>query len=80
MAIGDLLDEGEAEADAAGLLGVPGQAEERLEDALAHLGRNSGPAVGDLDRDHRPAAPRVVAREGGGSRFVMVLPTVLGRP
>ena len=36
MALGDLLDQAQAEADTTGLLGVPGQAKERLEDTLAH--------------------------------------------
>ena len=52
VALGDLLDERQAEADAAGLLGVAGQAEERLEDALAHRRRER------RDRDRRPAPRR----------------------
>ena len=65
VALGDLLDQGQAEADAAGLLGVARQAEERLEDALAHLlparrrrGRRPGSSVSPAARrrraQHRP--------------------------
>ena len=50
VSLGDLLDQRQAEADAAGLLGVARQAEERLEDPLAHLCRHAGAAVADLDR------------------------------
>ena len=48
VASGDLLDEGQAEADAAGLLGMAGQAKERLEDALAHRLGDARAAVADL--------------------------------
>ena len=37
---------------ALGTLGVPGQPEEGLEDALAHVGRNAGAAVADLHVSH----------------------------
>ncbi len=58
VALGDLLDEAQAEADAAGLLGMAGQAEERLEDALAHRLGDAGAAVADLDaRRSRGRAP-----------------------
>ena len=59
VALGDLLDEGEAEADAAGLLGVAGQAKERLEDALAHRLGHAGAAVADLDATTK-SPPRTV--------------------
>ena len=45
------LTRAQAEADAAGLLGMAGQAKERLEDALAHRLGNAGAAVADLERD-----------------------------
>ena len=57
VALGDLLDQRQAEADAAGVLGVAGQAEERLEDALAHRLGHAGAAVADL-RPSTRAAPR----------------------
>src|SRR5204863_5745606 len=57
----DLLDEGQAEADAAGLLGMAGQPKERLEDALAHRLGNARPAIADLERDEVAAAHADVA-------------------
>ena len=61
MAGGDLLDQGQAEADAAGLLGMAGQAEERLEDALAHRFGNARAAIADLEPDEVAPAHRDVA-------------------
>jgi len=61
MARRDLLDERQPEADAAGLLGVAGQAKERLEDALAHRLGNARTAIADLERDEVAAAHRDVA-------------------
>jgi hypothetical protein len=58
---GDLLDEGEPEADAAGLLGMARQAKERLEDALAHRLGDAGAAIADLDEDEVVPAHRDVA-------------------
>ena len=62
MALGDLLDQGQAEADAAGLLGMAGQAEERLEDALAHRLGHAGAAVADLAATAARRAPCVRRR------------------
>ena len=47
MALGDLPHQRQAEADAAFALGVAGQAEERLEDALAKGFGHAGAAVAD---------------------------------
>ena len=47
MPLGDLPHQGETEADAAGLLGMAGQAVERLEDALAERLGNARAAVAD---------------------------------
>jgi hypothetical protein len=68
VALGDLLDQRQAEADAAGLLGVARQAEERLEDPLAHLRRHAGAAVADLDRGV------AAARRAGRSNTVISPP------
>src|SRR5688572_18731738 len=51
VALGDLLDQAQAQADAAGLLGVAGQAVERLEDALAQVVGHAGTAVADTQLD-----------------------------
>ena len=66
VALGDLLDQRQAEADAAGLLGMARQAEEGLEDALAHRRRHAGAAVADPDRACR--RPRAV-----GARSITVI-------
>jgi hypothetical protein len=58
MALGDLLDQGQAEADPAGLLSMRRQTEERLENALAHRLRDAGAAVRHL---HRHSAAGVAA-------------------
>src|SRR5689334_8570483 len=59
VALGDLLDQGEAEADAAGLLGMARQAKKRLKDALPHRFRHARAAIADAD--HGDAARALAA-------------------
>ena len=66
--MGDLADDGEAEA-AAGLAGV-GEAEEALEDLLAGRGRDAGAVVLDLDQAAALGAAAAHCDFAGGRRVV----------